>query len=394
VSPPTLAILDPFSGIAGDMMLGALIDVGLDPDWLRALPATLALDGVGVRIADVRRAGIACKKVDFDIPEQPHGRHLRQIRALVQAAPIPESVREKADRAFTAIATIEAAMHGTTVEKVHLHEVGAVDAILDVVGSVWGLERLGVSQVCSMTASLGDGFVEAAHGTLPVPAPATLRLLEGHPVRSGPPGAGELVTPTGAALLAVLSSGRPPDEYVPRRSGFGAGTRDPAGRPNALRVILAEPAGADGGGRERLVMLAADIDDMPGEYLAAAAERLRAAGALDVVLLATQMKKGRPGTRVEVLARPDAAGALEALLLAETSTLGVRRGWVERLALPRTTQTVQVMGHELRVKVATLPGGGRRVKPESDDVRRVAEATGRPAADIFAQAVHAAERRV
>jgi pyridinium-3,5-bisthiocarboxylic acid mononucleotide nickel chelatase len=390
-----IAILDPFSGISGDMTLGALVDVGLDPEWLRALPARLGLDGVVVRVQDVRRGEIACKKVDFDIPPQPHGRHIREIRALVAAADVPTQVREKADAAFTAIATAEGEIHGVAAESVHLHEVGAVDAILDIVGAVWGFALLGVDRVFCGPLSLGDGFVTAAHGVLPVPAPATLRLLEGHPVRPGPEHAGELVTPTGAALVKVLSVGQPPAQYVPRRSGFGAGSKDPRGRANALRVILADgdPVSHDsaGGHVEQVVLLAADIDDMSPEYVALAAEALRAAGALDVVLLSTVMKKGRPGTRLEVLARPEGAEALEAAIFAQTATLGVRRAILERRVLGRSASTVQVFGHAVRVKVSHGPGGSRRAKPEFEDVRRVAEATGRPARDIFLIAAEAAE---
>lgn len=381
-----IAILDPFSGISGDMTLGALVAVGLEPDWLRALPARLGLEGVAVRIADVQRAGIGCVKVDFDIPPQPHGRHLRQIRELVARADAPDGVKARADAAFTAIAEQEAAIHGTTVERVHLHEVGAVDAILDVVGAVWGFERLGVSRVHCGPISLGDGFVDAAHGRLPVPAPATLRLLEGLRVRPGPEGSGELVTPTGAALVRVLAAGPMDGDYVPLRSGFGAGTREFAGRPNALRITLAEAAGPGETVVEHLVQLACDLDDMTGEYLAGAAERLRDAGALDVVVIPTLMKKGRPGFRLEVLARPASADALERVVLAETTTLGVRRTIVERHAVPREERTVTVAGHAVRVKVARARDGARQVKPEYEDVRRVALATGRTPRDIFNEA--------
>ncbi len=277
-----IAILDAFSGISGDMTLGALLAVGLDSEWLRALPARLGLDGVTVQIHDVLRGELACKKVDFGIPPQPHGRHLRQIRELVARADVPADVRAKADAAFEAIATAEAEIHATTVQRVHLHEVGAVDAILDVVGAIWGLRELGVGAVYCGPLSVGDGFVEAAHGLLPVPAPATLKLLEGHSIRGGPPGSGELVTPTGAALVRVLSSGPPPDTYVPLRSGFGAGTKDFPKRANALRVILADASASAGDGQgevEHVVQLSADIDDMAPEYLAAVAEALRAGGA-------------------------------------------------------------------------------------------------------------------
>lgn len=389
----TIAILDPFSGISGDMTLGALVDVGLDAAWLRALPERLGLPGVSVEVHVVRRGGIACRKVDFQIPPQPHGRHIREIRALVAAAAIPDVVRERADSVFTLIAKQEGAIHGVPAEKVHLHEVGAVDAILDVVGAVWGFEELGVSSVYCGPIALGDGTVRAAHGELPVPAPATMRILEGLAVRPGPEGSGELVTPTGAALVRILSSGPPPREFVPRRSGFGAGTRDFRGRANALRIVLAD---SDRGQRyattEDLVVLAADVDDMTGEYLGSVADRLRASGALDVVLIATSMKKGRPGTRLEVLAHPATASDLERILFLETSTLGVRRARIERSALPRERRELTVLGRQIGVKVAQLPGGGVRAKPEFEDVARVADALGRPRHEVFFLAHEAAER--
>jgi pyridinium-3,5-bisthiocarboxylic acid mononucleotide nickel chelatase len=394
----TIAILDPFSGIAGDMTLGALIDCGLDPQWLRALPGRLGLEGVGVRIQDVLRGQLACKKVDFDIPPQPHGRHIAEIRAVVARSSAPPEVRARADQAFLAIATVEAEMHGVPIERVHLHEVGAVDAILDVLGSIWGFEQLGVTTVYCGPLAVGDGTVEAAHGTLPVPAPATLKLLEGYPIKFGPEGSGELVTPTGASLVRVLSAGAPPREaFVPRRSGFGAGTKDFRGRANALRLILGDavgPSALDGqvedALHEALVVLAADIDDMAGEYLAGAADALRAAGALDAVLLPTTMKKGRPATRLELLVRPADADRLENLLLTTTSTIGVRRWDVRRRALPRRQRSVLVLGHRVDIKEAILPDGSTRAKPEYDAVQRVAEATGRPASDIFSLAAEAA----
>ena len=390
------AILDPFSGIAGDMTLGALLGVGLDPEWLRSLPSRLGLADVTVEIREVLRGELVCFKVDFAIPPQPHGRHIAQIRELVARSGAPAHVRARADAAFLAIATAEGEIHGMPAEEVHLHEVGAVDAILDVVGAIWGLDMLGVEDVRCGAVRLGDGTVRAAHGLLPVPAPATLKLLEGHTVRPGPDGAGELVTPTGAALVRVLSTGAPPEEYVPRRSGYGAGTKDFPGRANALRIILAdvEPAGnAGGGGRERVHVLACDVDDMSPEYLAGVVEHVRDDGALDVVLLGSTMKKGRPGTRIEVLCRPADTDRLEVLLLRETTTIGVRRNHVSRITLARSEGQVDVLGHTVRIKRVELPGGGTRTKPEFDDVQRVALATGRRPADIFQLALSAAERR-
>jgi pyridinium-3,5-bisthiocarboxylic acid mononucleotide nickel chelatase len=389
----TIAILDPFSGISGDMTLGALIDVGLDPAWLGALPRALGLEGVGVRIREVRRGEIACRKVDFDIPPQPHGRGIREIRDIVARSEAPARVRALADEAFTAIATCEGAIHGMPPEDVHLHEVGAVDAILDVVGAVWGFEMLGVREVYCGPVVVGDGTVRAAHGLLPVPAPATLKLLEGIRVRPGPEGSGELVTPTGAALVRVLTRGVPPGDHVPRRSGFGAGTKDFPDRANALRIVLAEHAGPGAGiGVRQLHMLAADIDDMSPEYLAVTAERLRAGGALDVTLHAVVMKKGRAGTRIEVLCEPGQTAALERQLLTETTTIGVRRSEVQRTALPRTSGVVRVLGGEVRVKCVTRPDGSRSTKPELDDVARVALETGQPVLAILKAAEEAAER--
>ena len=386
-----IAILHPFSGISGDMTLGALVSVGLDPEWLRALPARLGLDGVSVDIREVQRAGIACSKVDFTIPPQPHGRHLKHIREILQRADAPDVVRQRADAAFTLITEQEAAVHGTTVERVHLHEVGAVDAILDILGSIWGFHLLGVSEVYCGAITTGDGVVTAAHGTMPVPAPATMKLLEGHVIRPGPVGAGELVTPTGAALVRTLSSGPEPASYIPRRSGFGAGTKEFPDRANALRIVLAEPA-VNGVGLEELHLLTCEVDDMSPEYLAGAADALRGAGALDVVLQPVVMKKGRPGTRLEVLAPPDRVDLLEGVLLRETTSIGVRRSLVRRRALPRSEQSVTVLGHPIAVKVVALPDGRTRGKPEYEDVQRVALATGRTAHDIFWLASLEAER--
>jgi pyridinium-3,5-bisthiocarboxylic acid mononucleotide nickel chelatase len=386
----TIAILDPFSGISGDMTLGALVGVGLEPDFLRALPGRLGLDGIGVRVDATIRGGIACTKVDFDIPPQPHGRHLKQIRELVNRADAPGPVKEKADLAFTAIAEVEAEIHGSTIDRVHLHEVGAVDAILDVMGAIWGLSELGVSHVYCGVIAMGDGSVNSAHGVLPVPAPATLRLLEGLAVRPGPEGSGELVTPTGAALVRVLSEG-PPPAHVPVRSGYGAGTKEFTNRPNALRIILAD-AVASAGDVETLEWLATDLDDMSAEHVANASERLRELGALDVTATAVQMKKGRMGVRLEVLTRPALARRLEDELFATTTTLGVRRTSVERRALRREQRTVDVLGHAVRVKVATLPGGGQRGKPEYEDVQVVSRATGRSLGDVTSLALAAAEQ--
>jgi uncharacterized protein (TIGR00299 family) protein len=394
-----IAILDPASGIAGDMFIGALVDNGLDRAWLERLPSTLGLDGVGVRIADVQRSAVRCVKVDFDIPPQPHGRAVSEIHRLIDAVQVPDKVARSAHAAFEAIAAIESAIHGVAPDDLHLHEVGAVDAILDVIGSIWGVELLGVERIYNTKVALGDGTVKTAHGILPVPAPATIRLLEGFNVRHGPPGSGELTTPTGAALLRVLSQGAPPHEYIPRSSGYGAGTRDIHGQLNALRIIIGE-ANAEQHDHhhhhhrehlhtEHLHVLSADIDDMSPEELAGAADVLRAEGALDVVLLHTTMKKGRLGTRVEALVQTSDLARLEEKIFLQFTTIGVKTFDVVRNALVRESRLVRFDGRDIRVKVATLPDGTQRAKPEFDDLRRVAEETARPLAEIRSEVMSA-----
>lgn len=377
-----IAILDPMSGIAGDMCLGALIDCGLDESFIRELPQTLGIADIGVKIERVSRGQIACTKVDFAIPPQPHGRHLKHIKAIVEATPAPDSVKQKAIQCFTLITECEAAIHGTTVEKVHLHEVGSVDAILDIVGTIWGLEKLGVKRVYCGTIPLGDGFVDTQHGRMAVPTAATLRLLEGLPVRPGPEGSGELVTPTGAALVRVLSEGTAPGEYYVAASGYGAGTKDFSDTANALRIVLADAVlYEDLAQPAHMVPLptvsvtVADLDDSTGEDAAQVAELLRSAGALDVVLLQSIMKKGRPGIRIEVLSNPGDQHRLGQLLLRESTTIGVRSYTATRQELPREDRVVQLLGHDIRVKVVTLPDGSTRAKPEADDLRQLAVTT-------------------
>jgi pyridinium-3,5-bisthiocarboxylic acid mononucleotide nickel chelatase len=379
------------------MFLGALVDAGLDRSWLERLPAALGLAGVDVRISDVQRAHVHCVKVDFDIPPQPHGRAVSEIHRMIDSAPLPEKVTSLAHAAFDSIALIESAIHAVPPDNLHLHEIGSVDAILDIVGSIWGLDLLGIDRVYNTRVSLGDGVVKTAHGVLPVPAPATLRLLEGFNVRHGPAGSGELTTPTGAALLKVLSKGSPPLEYVPTRSGYGAGTRDIHGQLNALRIIVGESttdqldhhSHRDHLQTEHLHVLSADIDDMSPEELAGAADLLRAEGALDVVLLHTTMKKGRVGTRVEALVTSADLFRIEQQIFLHFTTLGVKTFDVVRNALARECRVVRLDGHDIRVKVATLPDGSERAKPEFDDVRRVAEETSRPLGEVRSEVLRA-----
>src|SRR5437879_6622079 len=251
-----IAILDPAAGISGDMTLGALLSLGVPVSWLEELPARLGIRDIGVRVRDVRRAGITCRQVQFAIPEQPHGRHVGDLVQLVERAPISDWVKERAVRAFPLGVEAEGRVHGVAPEKVHLHEVGAVDAVLDIVGAIEGFERLGVEAVHHFPVAVGKGWVEAAHGRLPLPAPATAILLEGLEIASGGPVEGEATTPTGAALVRVLAAGAPPAQWRLVRGGWGAGQRNPRHYPNALRILVAEQAAEAG----RVTVLSADVD--------------------------------------------------------------------------------------------------------------------------------------
>jgi uncharacterized protein (TIGR00299 family) protein len=371
-----IAILDPAAGISGDMTLGALLSLGLPASWLEELPARLGVDGVRVTVRDVRRGGVTCKQVEFAIPPQPHGRHVGELVQLVERAPLSDWVKERAVRAFRLVGEAEGRVHGIAPDKVHLHEVGAVDAVLDIVGAVEGFERLGVEAVHHFPVAVGKGWVEAAHGRLPLPAPATAILLEGLEIASGGPVEGEATTPTGAALLRVLSTGAPPDRWRMVGSGWGAGQRDPKHYPNALRILLAEAASEAG----RVVLLATDVDDMSPEYVEPLRQALVQAGALDVQTWPVQMKKGRQGFRVEVMAPEALAEAVTAELFRHSTTAGVRRWIAERATLPRHQLTVRLDGVAVRVKV--LDGGQLRVKPEYDDVLAAAQALGRPPLEV------------
>jgi len=371
-----IAILDPAAGISGDMTLGALLSLGLPASWLEELPVRLGLSAVRVTVRDARRAGVTCKQVEFAIPPQPHGRHVGELVGLVERAPLSDWVKERAVRAFRLLGEAEGRVHGVAPDKVHLHEVGAVDAVLDIVGAIEGFERLGALVVHHFPVAVGKGWVEAAHGRLPVPAPATAILLEGLEIASGGPVEGEATTPTGAALLRVLSTGAPPDRWRMVGSGWGAGQRDPKHYPNALRILLAEAASEAG----RVVVLATDVDDMSPEYVEPLRQALVQAGALDVQTWPVQMKKGRQGFRVEVMAPEALAEAVTAELFRHSTTAGVRRWIAERATLPRHQLTVRLDGVAVRVKV--LDGGQPRVKPEYDDVLAAAQALGRPPLEV------------
>lgn len=373
-----IAILDPAAGISGDMTLGALLAAGLPPGWLQGLPGRLGLDEVTVTIRDVQRCGVTCTQVEFGIPQQPHGRHVGQLIRLVEGAAVSESVKQRAVAAFRLIGEAEGQVHGVAPEKVHLHEVGAVDAVLDIVGAAEGFEQLGVDAIYHLPVAVGNGWVDSAHGRLPVPAPATAILLQGQEIATGGPVEGEGTTPTGAALLRVLSAGAPPSRWRLVRSGWGAGSRNPAHYPNALRLMLAEQAAE----AARVVVLATDVDDMNPEYVEPLRQALIAAGALDVQTWPVQMKKGRSGFRLEVVAPEETADEVTAALFRHSTTAGVRRWSAERATLSRHEVDVRLAPDVVvRVKVLEQPEGFR-VKPEYDDVLAAAQALGRPPLEV------------
>ena len=390
-----IAILDPAAGISGDMTLGALLSAGAPAAWLDELPRRLDLPDVRVTVREVKRCGVACMQVEFAIPEQPHGRTVGELVRLVERAPLSDWVKERAARAFRLIGEAEGRVHGVAPDKVHLHEVGAVDAVLDIVGGIEGFAQLGVEAVYNFPVAVGSGWVEAAHGRLPVPAPATAILLEGVELAGDPgPVEGEATTPTGAALVRVLSSGAPPARWRMVRSGWGAGQRNPPHYPNALRILVAEQAAEAG----RVVLLATDVDDMSPEYVEPLRQALVSAGALDVQTWPVQMKKGRSGFRVEVMAPEALAEGVTAALFRHSTTAGIRRWVAERATLPRRQVTVQLSPEvAVRVKVLEQPdagGGGVRLKPEYDDVLAAARALGRPPLEIARAAERDAEALV
>lgn len=366
-------IFDPFAGISGDMTIAALLDLGLPLEWLQGFVADLKLGDIQVGAERVNRKGIAATRLVLGLPHEHAHRHLHHVVKIIEGTGVAPIVRDRAVQAFTLLAESEAAVHGTTVEKVHFHEVGALDAIVDVLAAVAGCHELGATEFYTRPVALGRGWVDMAHGHFPVPPPAVLKLLQGIPV-TDPDFQGECTTPTGAALLQALTGGAPPPAtYTPVASGFGAGTRDPQDRPNVLRLVLIEP---QGGADEGIVVIQCDVDDLPPEYVPPLLQAVLDAGAADCTAQPLVMKKGRPGVRVEALASPEALEAVTAALFRGGSTIGLRYWPAGRRVLPRRTETVTWRGQEIRVKRSALPGGGERAKPEFDDVARAAAQLG------------------
>jgi uncharacterized protein (TIGR00299 family) protein len=387
-----IAYLDCFSGIAGDMLLGSMIDAGLPLDELRAELRRLPLDDYEISARHVTRAGISATHVTVDVPPGLPPRTLADVTSIIEASSLPAAEREQATSVFRRLAEAEAKVHGETVETVHLHDVGAVDAIVDVVGSVAGLRMLGVEQLYCSSLPVGSGETGGPHGRLPVPAPATLELLARAraPVSGSGAGSGELVTPTGAALVSTLAAFERPEMTV-EAVGYGAGTRDPADRPNIVRLWLGEGAFP---ATRTMLLIETNIDDMPGELLAYVQEKLLAEGAADAWFTAIQMKKGRPAVTLSVICSEALEERIARLLLRETSTLGVRVRPVHRWEAEREVLEFESSLGPAAVKVKRLPGEPARAAPEYEACKKLAETTGLPLAEVYRIVQAEAEARL
>lgn len=416
--------LDCFSGVAGDMVLAALLDAGLPRDVLDAALGSLGVDH-RLEVSRVSRAGLAATHLQVSERgeskggaashhhgsdqhqhrhDHEHGeahghgsghRSVAEIVALIERSALTAEGRAKAAAMFRRLAEAEAVVHGISVDQVHLHEVGATDSIVDVVGAVAALEWFGIDDIIASPLNVGSGSIRIAHGLFPVPAPATLGLLGGVPVySSGIPH--ELVTPTGALLVSTYARAYGPlPAMVVERVGYGAGTRDLAGVPNVLRVVIGERRATEAPPPTGDVLrLECAIDDMNPQLFGSLADRLLAAGALDVVLTPAYMKKGRPGTLLTVLLPADHREQLTELIFRETTTIGVRYDVVERETLDRELVTVRTAGGPVRVKVARRRGEILNVAPEFDDCVRVADAAGLPVRVVQAQALEAWRRQM
>jgi uncharacterized protein (TIGR00299 family) protein len=394
--------LDCFSGVSGDMLLGACLDAGVPLDELRAALGSLGLDDYALSSERVLRSGIAATRWLLDervpagaVPPQegahahPH-RHVAQIERLIARSALAPASRDRAIALVHRLAAIEADIHQMPVEDVHLHEVGALDSILDIVGGVFALEWFRAERIVASPLNLGSGTVRCEHGTLPVPAPATARLTQGVPVYQDGP-AVELTTPTGALLVTGFATGYGPMPPMRvERIGYGAGRRDFPDRPNVLRLLFGEAETAAAmPARERVTLMTFEIDDMNPQIYGVLIDALLAAGALDVYYTAVQMKKNRPGTLVTVMAPPERRTALSAIVFRETTTLGVRYHDVEREVLAREIVTVTTPWGGVPIKVARLGGAVTNAAPEFDECVAMARAHGVPVKDIQAAAMKA-----
>jgi len=396
---PVVAWFDCSSGVSGDMMLGALLDAGAPLAVVQAAVDAVAPEPVRLRTEQVTRGGLRATKVHVECAESTTPRTWRDLRGLLEdAGGLNDDIRGRALAVFAALAAAEGRVHGVAPEQVHFHEVGALDALADVVGACAALVALHIHSFSAGPVTLGWGDVHAAHGTLPVPVPAVVELLRGAPVRGGDV-EGELTTPTGAALIGTLCDGWGPtaDFAVLTGQGVGAGSRDVPGRPNVVRVLLGKgivtlATPAVGGVPNWMVplLLETNVDDLDPRLWPAVLARLLDAGASDAWLTPILMKKGRPAHTLSVLVPAERADAVRRLVFTETTALGMREQHVGKTALARETHTVDVAGQSVRVKVGLLDGAVVNTQPEYEDVAAAAAALGRPVKAVLAAAVAAA----
>lgn len=384
-----IAYLDCASGISGDMTLGALVDAGASLATIQAGIDSLGLNSCRLVATEVKKRGFRATQIFVEHEAEHAHRHLHHITAMIDRGELTTRARELATRIFRKLAEAEAKVHGSTIEKVHFHEVGAVDSIADIVGSAIGFDLLGIERIVASPVPTGHGLVEIAHGRCSIPAPATGELLRGVPLAALNV-EGELTTPTGAAIVASLASefGPLPPMTVDR-IGYGAGHKE-FPQPNILRLLVGEQAVTSTSVRaphlESIVVLETNLDDAPGDAVSHAVERLFAAGALDVAVTPMQMKKGRPALLISVQAQPADVAALEAVLFHETTTLGIRRSRVERTVLAREALEVTTAWGPIAGKIAYLPDGSTRFSAEYDAAHRVSIERGVPLADVLAAA--------
>ena len=370
------------------MILGALVDAGAPLASIQDAVSRLGIEGVGITSHPIRSGAISGTRVLVESDAEQPSRDWNTIRLLLAESSLEPPVRDTALAVFAALAAAEAEAHGEPIERVHFHEVGAVDAIVDVVGACAGLDALGIEQIAAHPVAVGSGWVRSDHGLLPVPAPATAIILsqKAVPIRPDPPGvpqAGELVTPTGAAILGTLASWTVPP-YVPVRLGYGFGTRE-LSWPNALRLWLGETSPSSSEDSEEL-LLETNIDDMNPQFFEPLSERLFAAGALDVWLTPVTMKKGRPATVVSAIVPADRRDEVERTLFLESTTIGVRATPVSRTRAPRRFETVTTRWGDVRLKLRAWDGRVLGAVPEYDDCLRLSHASGAPIHEIWAEA--------
>jgi uncharacterized protein (TIGR00299 family) protein len=384
--------LDCAAGASGDMLLGALVDAGVDVTVPQAAVDAVGVEPVRLSVSATTRAGLGATKVDVAVDEHPSTRTWADVRALLEGADLADAVRRTALDVFSRLAAAEGAVHRVPPDEVHFHEVGALDAVADVVGVAAGLHALGLVELRAGTVSLGSGSTRGAHGPLPVPAPAVLALLQGVPVQAGP-APYELTTPTGAALLAsTVTRWGPLPPMTVSRVGVGAGGRDPAEVANVVRLVLGTPA-AVASERDHpgtALLLETNVDDLDPRLWPAVLSRLLAVGASDAWLTPILMKKGRPAHTLSVLCPDEAADAVRREVFCETSTIGMRESRVAKRALQRTESIAVVDGQRIRVKLAWLDGRVVNTQPEWEDVAAAAAALGRPGKLVLQEAQAAA----